>query len=86
MSAAVGTFEVTADVVLDNQLLTVPALYTVETPVQNGDSGGIVYSGSRAVGIVVARSCSGLCWFQPLETAVQYLESLSPSSTLQCFT
>jgi hypothetical protein len=63
----------------------VPHLFTLASPAQPGDSGGIVHRGEQAVGIVVARSPSGFCWFQPLEAAVRHLASLEPAGPLRCF-
>jgi hypothetical protein len=57
----------------------------IDVPVQAGDSGGLVYSGDSAVGIVFARSPQGLGWFHPLESAVAFLESIEPRFALRCF-
>jgi hypothetical protein len=81
----VTTFELSADVVLDGRLLRVPHLFTLASPARAGDSGGIVHRGEQAVGIVVARSPSGFCWFQPLEGALRHLASLEPAAPLDCF-
>lgn len=83
--ATVTTFELSADVVMDGREIRVPHLYTLDSAARPGDSGGLVYAGDRAVGIVVARSPSGFCWFQPLEAAVRHVASLDPAANLRCF-
>jgi hypothetical protein len=50
-----------------------------------GDSGGIVFVGTKAFGIVVARGTNGWVLIHPLEAAVAHLTSLSGIS-LKCFT
>jgi hypothetical protein len=57
----------------------------IDVPVQAGDSGGIVYRGESATGIVFARSPHGWGWFHPLESAVAFLESIEPRFALRCF-
>ena len=84
-SARVTTFAFSAEVVLNGRALTVPHLYTLDSPAQVGDSGGLVYTDDRAIGIVVARSPGGFCWFQPLEAAIRYLERRAPAAPLRCF-
>lgn len=84
-SASVTTFELSADVVLDQRTLAVPHLYTLDCPARPGDSGAVVYTGERAVGLVVARSPLGFCWFQPLGPALDHLSSLAPAGRIACF-
>jgi hypothetical protein len=57
----------------------------IDVPVQAGDSGGIVYRGESAAGIVFARSPQGFGWFHPLEAAVAFLEAIEPRFALRCF-
>ena len=57
----------------------------MDVTVRAGDSGGLVYAGSSAVGIVFARSPRGAGWFHPLEPAVAFLEAVEPRFALRCF-
>ena len=50
----------------------------------SGDSGGIVYKGSRAVGIIVARAADDWVLIHSLEAAVEALSS-THGINIQCF-
>ncbi len=71
---------------LRGRKLRVRNLFLLDVGVVPGDSGGIVYSEDRAVGLVVAHSPEGWTWFHPFQGAVDYLASLDPRLELQCFT
>jgi hypothetical protein len=70
---------------LDNRRYTLHNVYMIQTLVQPGDSGGIVYTGTKAVGFIVARSPQGWAWFQPLEPAIKYLSRIEPKFPLLPF-
>jgi len=53
-------------------------LFGMNLAAGRGDSGGLVRLGTRAVGIVVAVSPLGWLWFQPLQPAVDFLNTFSP--------
>ena len=53
-------------------------LWGVNVTASPGDSGGLVYRGSEAIGLVVAASPEGWLWFQPLESAIAFLNTFSP--------
>jgi hypothetical protein len=58
----------------------------IDVRVRPGDSGGIVYTDSAAVGMIFARSSrGGLAWFHPLQSAMAYLDSMDPIFAVQCF-
>ena len=58
----------------------------VDKPVRGGDSGGIIYVGGAAIGIVFAASESddGWAWFHPLIEAYEYLRK-NVNIKLKCF-
>jgi hypothetical protein len=45
----------------------------LDRSVQEGDSGGLLYSADTAVGIIFASSSKGLAWFHPLIDAFDYI-------------
>lgn len=75
---SVDSLDATAVVNYGAGTFLVHNLYGVNVAAQKGDSGGLVYSESQAVGLVVAASPQGWLWFQPLESAVTFLNAISP--------
>jgi hypothetical protein len=75
---SVDSLDASADIQYGSKLLTVHNLFGVNVRAAKGDSGGLVYQNSQAVGIVVATSPRGWLWFQPIESAFEYLQSISP--------
>jgi hypothetical protein len=59
--------------------------FVLQAGVRPGDSGGIIYQGDRAIGILFARSSTGWAWFHPLGEAVAHLNSLNPSIQIEVF-
>jgi hypothetical protein len=59
--------------------------FLVRTDVRRGDSGGLLYSGDRAVGILFGRSPQGWGWFHPLEDAVAHLQSVDAALEFRVF-
>jgi hypothetical protein len=75
---AVDSLEVTANVVYAGQSCRVHNLFGMNVTAGKGDSGGLIYRDTQAVGIVVAASPEGWIWFQPLQSAVSFLNNISP--------
>ena len=75
---SVDSLDASAEVGYAAGTFLVHNLYGVNVAAQKGDSGGLVYRGSQAVGLVVAASPQGWLWFQPLEPAVSFLNTISP--------
>jgi hypothetical protein len=69
---------------LDGRWYQVQNLFMVRPAPEEGDSGGLLYDGTRAAGIMVARSRKGYGFFHPLEEAFQHLDGISPVR-LRCF-
>ena len=70
----VGPLHTAMPIHFDGGLLHVRNLYVMEdfTP-KRGDSGGIVYAGDRAIGVVVAKFTRGGCLFHSLYSATKRL-------------
>lgn len=81
----VRSFAGTFVVELRGRKLQVRNLFGLDVAVAPGDSGGIVYSEERAVGLMVAHSPEGWAWFQSLQGAIDHLGTVDPQLTLQCF-
>lgn len=75
---AVDSLEVTANVAYGGENCLVHNLYGMNVAAGKGDSGGLIYRDTQAVGIVVAASPEGWVWFQPLQSAVSFLATISP--------
>src|SRR5664280_1279319 len=73
----VDTMHASADVRYAGATFRVHNLFGLNLPAGRGDSGGLVYRASQAVGIVVAASPLGWLWFQPLELAVNFLSKIA---------
>ncbi len=72
-------------VFLNHRWYTLRNVFVIDRPVQYGDSGGIVYAETRAIGFIVARSPAGWTWFQPLEPAIKRLAEIEPRFPLRVF-
>jgi hypothetical protein len=75
---AIDSLEASARVAYGRQTILVHHLFGLNVAAGKGDSGGLIYRDTAAVGIVVAASPEGWLWFQPLESAVAFLATLSP--------
>lgn len=67
----------------DGVMYEVSNLYTFKGAPRRGDSGGLLYRGSDAVGLVVAAG-AGVGFFQSLGDAFEHLRTISPV-LIQCF-
>jgi hypothetical protein len=74
----VDSLQTTASVRYGRETFRVHHLFGINAAAGEGDSGGLVYRGTRAVGIVVAASPQGWFWFQPLEPAIAFLNRIAP--------
>lgn len=73
LQSAAATFEnVTADQVGE---ISVHNLYACTGQVEPGDSGGIVYSGDQAVGMIVAKADDGWVFIHALSDAIAFLSA-----------
>ena len=73
LQSASATFQnVDAD---DVGLITLDNLYACKGQVERGDSGGIVYLGDKAVGIIVAMADDGWVFIHALSDAIAFLEA-----------
>ena len=77
---AVAALQVSADVTYGRETFLVHNLFGVNVSASKGDSGGLIYRDTQAVGIVVAASPAGWLWFQPLQSAISFLNTISPVS------
>jgi hypothetical protein len=59
--------------------------FLLRARVRPGDSGGIIFRETQAVGILFARSSEGWAWFHPLREAVDHLNSLDPEVQVKVF-
>src|SRR5205823_8498162 len=86
LQGTVQSYESSFSVNLRGREYEVAHLYTVNSRVVPGDSGGIVYAADQAVGVVVAQSPDAAwAWVQRLESALSYLNSIQPTSSIRCF-
>jgi hypothetical protein len=74
----VDSLDATAEVSYGGETFLVHNLFGVNVAAQKGDSGGLVYRQTQAVGLVVAASPQGWLWFQLLQPAVSFLNDISP--------
>jgi hypothetical protein len=74
-------------VTIEGRTVQVSDLCTLESDefVQDGDSGGLIYLKTTAIGIIVARSPEGWAWFHPLDNALDYVNTLHPAIALKIF-
>ena len=68
---------------LDGREYTVENLFLLGADARPGDSGGLVYEGEAAIGILVGRA-EGWSVFQPLDEAFAHVRTLVPEP-LECF-
>jgi hypothetical protein len=69
---------VTADIDYGGGTFLVHNLFGVNLAAAKGDSGGLIYRETQAMGIVVAASPLGWLWFQPLQPAFSFLGNIAP--------
>ena len=74
----VDSLHAAADVSYGGETFLVENLFGINVAASTGDSGGLIHADARAVGIVVATSPGGWLWFQPLESALLFLNGISP--------
>jgi hypothetical protein len=74
----VDSLQMSAAVSYGGETVLVHNLFGVNVSADPGDSGGLVYRGAQAVGIVVAASPRGWLWFQPLGPATEFLDRIAP--------
>jgi hypothetical protein len=75
---AIDSLEVSASVGYGGRTCRVHNLFGLNVAARKGDSGGLIYRRTQAVGIVVAASQAGWLWFQPLQSAIAFLSGISP--------
>ena len=75
---AIDSLEASASVIYGSQTRLVHNLFGVNVAARKGDSGGLIYRDTQAVGMVVAASPAGWLWFQPLQSAMAFLSDISP--------
>jgi len=68
---------------VDGREYTVHNLFLLDRPPRPGDSGGLLYDGTNAVGILVGMS-DGWGLFQPLNEAFDHLQTIAPVA-IRCF-
>jgi hypothetical protein len=68
---------------IDGREYTVHNLFLIDQQPRPGDSGGLLYEGDNAVGILVGMA-DGRGLFQPLSEAFAHLQKISPVA-IQCF-
>lgn len=71
---AVDSLHASASVSYGSETFLLHNLFGVNVPAAKGDSGGLIYKDTQAVGIVVAASPRDWLWFQPLQSAISFLE------------
>jgi hypothetical protein len=76
----VDSLHCTAEVDYGGGTFLVHNLFGINVGADKGDSGGLIYSETRAVGMVVAASPEGWLWFQPIESAISALNRIAPVS------
>jgi hypothetical protein len=84
VSATVSSFRVSLPLRLDGREYRVNNLYLINQSPRPGDSGGLLYEGADAVGILVGMS-DGWGLFQPLEDAFEYLRREISPFPIMCF-
>jgi len=72
------------DINIDNHNCRVRNLWAINERPRPGDSGGLIYDGDAAIGILVARGKNGYGYFQLLHDSLDYLNKKIDFS-LQCF-
>ena len=83
LSANVSSGRTSLPIMVDGRECQVNNLFKIDRAPREGDSGGLLYDGANAVGILVAKS-DGFGFFQPLGEAFEFLQQISPIS-ICCF-
>lgn len=84
LTTKVASGRYTLPLLLDGDEYRVGNLHLMDRGPRPGDSGGLLYDGAEAAGILVAMSETGFGLFQPLEAAVRYLDRIH-AGAIQCF-
>lgn len=84
LTTKVASGRYTLPLLLDGDEYRVANLHLMDRGPRPGDSGGLLYDGAEAAGILVAMSETGFGLFQPLEAAVRHLERIHEGA-IQCF-
>jgi hypothetical protein len=82
-SATIASFRTSLPLALDGRTYQVQNLFLINQSPRPGDSGGLLYSGDEAVGILVGLS-EGWGLFQPFEESFEFLKGISPVA-IRCF-
>ncbi|MDI1279424.1 hypothetical protein [Methylobacter sp.] len=82
-SATVSSLRTSLPVIVDGREYLFNNLFLIDRMPREGDSGGLLYDGTDAIGILVAKS-EGWGLFQPLGEAFEHLQEISPVS-ISCF-
>jgi len=82
-SAVVSSLRTSLPLLLDGREYQVNNLFLIDRAPRKGDSGGLLYDGPNAVGILVGMA-DGWGLFQPLGEAFRHLREISPVP-LKCF-
>jgi len=83
ISANLSGHRITLPIEVDGVEYQVENLFQIDRTPSSGDSGGLLYNGQDAVGILVAKA-DGFGFFQPLEEAFEYLKTIAPFP-IKCF-
>jgi hypothetical protein len=83
LSATVSSLRTSLPLVVDGRSYQVNNLFLIDRAPRKGDSGGLLYDDSDAVGILVGMS-DGFGLFQPLGEAFSHLQTISPVP-IRCF-
>jgi hypothetical protein len=83
VSAQISSSRISLPIIIDGREYQVDNLFKIDKPVREGDSGGLLYDGSDAIGILVAKS-DGFGFFQPIEEAFEHLKQIT-TIPIKCF-
>ncbi|ARO87822.1 hypothetical protein EBAPG3_008600 [Nitrosospira lacus] len=75
ISAKVAGFRITLPITVDQVTYQVENLFMIDRTPKQGDSGGLLYNGSDAVGILVAMA-DNFGYFQPLGEAFEHIKGI----------
>jgi hypothetical protein len=84
-SASVESFPGSVRMRVGSRLCTIQNAFLLRAPVRKGDSGGLLFQGDRAVGILFGRSPRGWGWFHALRDAVEHLNATNPHIPFEIF-
>jgi hypothetical protein len=87
LSGSVASSRMTIDVDFPGKTVTYENLFAFNSQARQGDSGGLLHRDGAAVGIFVAVSEANpaIGFFQPIQEAFNYLNTLSPHIPLNLF-